>query len=247
MQKIAAIIQARMGSTRLPGKVLIKICGKTVLEHVVDRVGQSKMINDIIIATTTNIKDDVIEAEADRLGVKVFRGSEEDVLSRYYEAAVKFEADIIIRITSDCPLIDPRIVDKMIGRYLEKKGEIDYLSNTVDRTFPRGLDAEIFAFEILKRANYEAKDLAEREHVTPYIWRNPGLFRNEHYINQTDHSNYRWTLDTKEDLKLIKSIYEQLFPVKDRDFYMEDILDLMEELPSLKSINSEVSQKELDQ
>ncbi|MEL5865097.1 glycosyltransferase family protein, partial [Clostridium cochlearium] len=194
--KIVCIVQARVGSTRLPGKVLKKICGKTVLEHDIDRLRRIKNIDEIIIATTTLEKDNAIVKECERLGVKCFRGSEEDVLSRYYYAAKENNADVVVRVTSDCPLIDSYVSEKTINYYLNNK--YDYVSNTIDRTYPRGLDTEVFSFKVLEMAFKEAVSLRDKEHVTSYIWNNPQIFKLAQYKNHKDYSHLRWTLDTEE-------------------------------------------------
>ncbi|HHV73352.1 MAG TPA: NTP transferase domain-containing protein [Thermoanaerobacterium sp.] len=244
--KKAAIIQARMGSTRLPGKVMKIIMGKPIIEHVVNRVKASKEIDDIIIATTTNKEDDIIIEKAKKLNVKYFRGSENDVLSRYYHAAKENNADIVIRITSDCPLIDPKIIDKIIRTFIEtsKKEKIDYLSNTIERTYPRGLDVEVFNFETLEKVFKEADKSYQREHVTPYIYENPEIFKIKQIKDNVDYSNYRWTLDTIEDFKVIEIIYENLYKENEL-FYMEDILKFQKEHHEISKINENVKQKEL--
>ena len=244
--RVVAIIQARMGSTRLPGKVMMKIQGKTVLDHVISRVKQSKETDDIVIATTTKSDDDIIEEEALRLNVKCFRGSEEDVLSRYYYAAKENNADAIVRITSDCPLIDPEVIDGMILKFkkLCSSNRVDYLSNTLKRTYPRGLDAEIFLFKKLKEALNCADKAYQREHVTPYFYDNTDKFILIDYLNDVDYSNYRWTLDTKEDFELINKIYEELY-CGEHDFYFNDIVELYKHNPNLKKINELIRQKEL--
>ncbi|MFU0781508.1 MAG: 3-deoxy-manno-octulosonate cytidylyltransferase [Thermoanaerobacterium thermosaccharolyticum] len=245
MKKVA-IIQARMGSTRLPGKVMKIIMDKPVIGHVVNRVKASKEIDDIIIATTTKKEDDIIVEEAKKLNVKYFRGSEEDVLSRYYYAAKENNADIVIRITSDCPLIDPQIIDKIIKTFIEtsKKEKIDYLSNTIERTYPRGLDVEVFNFETLEKAFKEADRPYQREHVTPYIYENHEIFKIKQIKNNIDYSNYRWTLDTIEDFKVIETIYENLYKENEL-FYMEDIIKFQKEHPEIAKINENIKQKEL--
>lgn len=242
--KTVCIIQARMGSTRLPGKVMLDLCGKTVLEHVIQRVKRVKNIDEIVIATTIDKKDNVIVEEAMKCGVKVFRGSEEDVLSRYYYAAKENKADVVVRITSDCPLIDPEITQRTIDYYLINKDKFDYVSNTLERTFPRGLDTEIFGFKVLEKAFNEATLQPDREHVTPYIWDNPNMFSLGCYKNDVDYSKYRWTLDTEEDFELIKRIYEKLFYLKSNDFSMEDILKVYEKDADLFYINNMIKQKE---
>lgn len=217
--KVVCIIQARMGSTRLPGKVMLGLCGKTVLGHVIERVKMVKNIDEIVIATTTKEDDSIIVEEALKYDVKVFRGSEEDVLSRYYYAAKENDADVVVRITSDCPLIDPEIIDEMLSRfkYLYKENKVDYLSNTLERTFPRGLDAEIFSFKILEDAFINAEKYHQREHVTPYIYENANKFKLVGgYQKDIDYSYHRWTLDTEEDFELIRRIYLHLYPLKKR-------------------------------
>ncbi|WP_427338101.1 cytidylyltransferase domain-containing protein [Caloranaerobacter sp. DY30410] len=244
MRKVVAIIQARMGSTRLPGKVMKDLFGKTVLAHVVERVKQSKEVDEIVIATTTLEKDNVIVKEAEKCGVKYFRGSEDDVLSRYYYAAKENNADIVVRITSDCPLIDPIIIDSIVKFY--KENDYDIVTNAgIDlsqRTFPRGLDTEVFSFKVLEEAFNNAKENYQREHVTPYIYENSNKIH--YYKNDVNYSEYRWTLDTEEDFKLIKEIYRYLYKEK-HNFYMEDILKLFKEKPELKKINIHIEQKKV--
>ncbi|KEH88686.1 MULTISPECIES: cytidylyltransferase domain-containing protein [Clostridium] len=241
--KVVCIMQARTGSTRLPGKVLKKICGKTVLEHDIDRIKRIENIDEIIIATTDKKQDDLIVNEALRLGVKYFRGSEKDVLSRYYYAAKGSTADVIMRVTSDCPLIDSEVSEDILKYYLNNIKYYDYVSNTIERTYPRGLDVEVFSFEALERAFVEAKSNSDREHVTPYIWSNPNDFKIGQYINEKDYSHLRWTLDTEEDFQLINKIYEQLYYKLGNDFYMKDILKLYETHKDLYDINKDIVQK----
>ena len=244
MKKVVAIIQARMGSTRLPGKVMKDLCGKTVLAHDIERVRQSKYIDEIVIATTKFKEDDIILREALENGAKVYRGSEDDVLRRYYEAAKENKADVIVRITSDCPLIDPFIVDEVIKVYLNSN--YDLVTNAgfypENRTYPRGLDVEVFSFDILKKAFQEAKEMYQREHVTPFIYENSKNIY--YYKNNIDYSKYRWTLDTEEDYKLIEIIYKNLYKGK-HDFYVEDISKLFDDMPELFEINKNVQQKKL--
>lgn len=244
MQNIVAIIQARMGSSRLQGKVMKDICGKTVLAHDIERVKQAKLITDIVIATTKSPNDDIIVAEAINNGVKAYRGSEEDVLSRYYEAAVENKADVVVRITSDCPLLDPYLLDEMISYYLENKYDLvtNAGSDLTKRTYPRGLDVEIFSFAYLKKAYEKAQKPYQREHVTPYIYENSSNIY--YYQNSRDDSKYRWTLDTEEDFQLIKEIYKNLYKGK-HNFYFQDILDLFKRKPELFEININVEQKKL--
>jgi glutamate-1-semialdehyde 2,1-aminomutase/spore coat polysaccharide biosynthesis protein SpsF len=234
--KIVAIIQARMGSTRLPGKVLMEVCGKPLLWHVVNRVSYSKYISQIVIATSTNPKDDEIEKFAKKYKLKVFRGSENDCLDRYYKAAKKYKADIIARITADCPLICPEIIDRVIAEF--KKNNSDYVSNSIIRTFPDGVDVEVFSFETLKKAWKETKDPVEREHVTVYI-RNSGKFKIKNVVNDkpVNPQEYKWSVDRIEDLEFVREVYKHLY--KDNEiFSYDDIMDLLNRYPEIKNINS---------
>jgi spore coat polysaccharide biosynthesis protein SpsF len=241
--KIGVIIQARMGSTRLPGKIMKDLKGKTVLEHVIERVKQSKYIDDIIIATTIHNRDSIIESEALKCGVKVFRGSEDDVLSRYYYAAKENDLDVIVRITSDCPLIDSKILDEIIQFYTKSKYDIvsNAGSDLINRTYPRGLDIEVFSYEVLKNSFNQASEKYQREHVTPYIYEN---FSVAYYKSDVDYSVYRLTLDTDEDLELIATIYEYLYQGK-HDFYLRDIIQLFKKYPELTGINAHIEQKKI--
>lgn len=243
--KVVCIIQARMGSTRLPGKVMLDLCGKTVLERVVERVRKVKNIDEIVIATTTKKDDDIIVNKALKCNVKIFRGSEDDVLSRYYFAAKKYNADVIVRITSDCPLIDPAVTESVIDYYLKNVYKFDYVSNTLERTYPRGLDTEVFSFKSLEKAFAEAILERDREHVTTYIWKNPDVFKLGCYKNDKDYSHLRWTLDTSEDYELIKRIYNYFCSFNNLNFRMIDVINLYKVDNELISINNMVKQKEI--
>ncbi|KRE97947.1 acylneuraminate cytidylyltransferase [Paenibacillus sp. Soil766] len=242
--KTVAIIQARMGSTRLPGKVLKRLEDDTVLGHVVHRLQAVDNIDEIVVATTTNSEDDVIESKMNTYGIKVYRGNEQNVLSRYYEAAVKAEADIIIRITSDCPLIDPDVTAAVI-RFFHAENA-DYVSNSLERSFPRGLDTEVFLMSVLQKAFENAVSPEHLEHVTPYIYQNPHSFKLASYTNEIDYSSYRWTLDTQEDWELINEIYRRLY-AKNSMFGWRQVIGLMKEYPELPMINAHVEQKKLGQ
>jgi spore coat polysaccharide biosynthesis protein SpsF len=244
IKKIGAVIQARMGSTRLPGKVMKKLEGKSVLAHVIERVKQSNLIDEIIIATTVLDRDNIIVEEAKNCDVKFYRGSEENVLSRYYHSAKENNLDTVVRITSDCPLIDPFVIDEIIKTY---KGETYKLvtnagPNLENRTYPRGLDVEVFSFSVLEEAFEKAKKEYQLEHVTPYIYENNNDIY--YYRNKIDYSNYRWTLDEEDDLKLIEIIYNQLYN-GEHNFYLKDIVELMIKNPELVEINSNVEQKKI--
>jgi len=232
--KVKAIIQARVASTRLPTKVLLKVMDKTVLEYVIERVKKAKNIEKVIVATTVKKEDLQIVNLLDRLKIDLFRGSEEDVLDRYYRAAELFKAKYIVRITADCPLIDPQIVDDVIDYYFESGA--DYCSNTLEATFPDGEDVEIFSFKVLSEAWKNARLLSEREHVTPYIKKHPEKFKLVNLKNKIDLSDKRWTLDRKEDFKFIKAVLECLYPVNP-DFSMDDILNFLQQNLYLEGIN----------
>lgn len=237
---ILGIIQARMGSTRLPGKVLLDLEGKTVLEHVIDRVKASRFIDDIIIATTISKEDLKIVKLCAGLGISVYCGSENDVLERYYETARLFGADQVVRITSDCPMIDPSVIDAVIDLHLREKA--DYSSNTLKETYPDGQDVEIFTLGSLKNAWKNAKLASEREHVTPYIRKNPE-YKLVNIEYGKDMSNKRWTLDNSEDYEFIKIIFEYLYG-KNPLFGMEEILKLIDEKPEIERINENIVRNE---
>ncbi|WP_442602620.1 cytidylyltransferase domain-containing protein [Paenibacillus sp. KN14-4R] len=238
---VVAIIQARMGSSRLPGKVMRKLIDQSVLAHVVQRVKQVEEISRIVIATTSQSIDDPIVEEAIKLGVDVVRGSEEDVLSRYFIASEHAKADVVVRITSDCPLLSPEITSEVIRFYMDN--HCDYASNTLDRTFPRGLDVEVFSQKSLEKAHYEAVELSHREHVTPYMYQT-NQFTVASYKGDEDLSPYRWTLDTIEDWELIQIIYEQLYS-KGVIFEWTEVLNLIKVQPSLSLINAHIEQKKV--
>lgn len=241
---VVCIVQARIGSTRLPGKILKKICGKTILEHDIDRLKRINNIDKIVIATTTLEKDNVVVEEAKRLGITYFRGSEEDVLSRYYYASKENNADVVVRVTSDCPLLDSKVAEQTISYLLDNIDKYDYVNNTLEATFPRGLDTEALTVNSLERAYNEAKVPREREHVTPYIYTNRNKFRLGCFKNKVDYSSYRWTLDTQEDFEFISIIYDRLYKVNP-NFNMEDIIKLLEIEPELAKINENIVQKSI--
>lgn len=229
---ITAIIQARMGSTRLPGKVLKKIKGKTLLEILIERLRQAKKIDQIIIATSTDKKNSAIVKLAKKINCPYFVGSENDVLDRIYQAAKKFKAQTIIRVTADCPFHDPELIDEIVEFYLKNKNKYDYVSNVDPPSFPDGLDLWIIPFKTLACAWKEAKLTSEREHVCPYIWKNPSLFRIGHFESKKDYSHLRWTVDDIGDFNFIKAVYEKLYK-KGKIFHMQDILNLLKKHPEL--------------
>jgi len=231
---IVTIIQARMDSTRLPGKVLEEIAGKPMLGHIIDRVKRVELIHSIVVATTAKEIDQPIVKLAQDSGTGSYAGSEEDVLDRYYQAAKEFGADAIVRVTADCPLIDPRVLDRVIQRYLV--GDCDYAANVLKRTYPDGLDAEVFSYAALERNWKESRLVSEREHVTPYIWKNPEKFRLANVENDVDLSHIRWSVDENQDLELVRQVYKHLYQ-EGHTFHMEDVLELFEKYPDLKQIN----------
>lgn len=210
-KKHVIIIQARMTSTRLPGKVLMDISGSPMLEHQLRRLMNCTKVDEMIVATTANPSDDPIAELADRVGVGCFRGSEHDVLGRFVRASQMTKADVIVRITGDCPLIDPLITDKVINDLVAHSGECDYVSNTIQRTYPRGLDVEAFFSDTLFRVNRLAKSDLAREHVTTFIYvERPDLFLIRSITDHEDNSVQRWTVDTYADLEFVRKIYADL-------------------------------------
>lgn len=232
--KNIAIIQARTGSTRLPDKVLIQIKGKTVLEHVLDRVNKSKQIDEVIVATTISRNDLKIVGLCAKNGIRVFCGSENDVLDRYYQAAKLLEADNIIRITADCPIHDPEVIDQVIMTHIARDN--DYTSNTLKETFPDGLDCEIMKYSVLKEAWKQAAMASQREHVTQYIIHND-KYKKSCVLSKENHGDERWTLDTKDDLSFIDKVYEELYELNPL-FNYDDVIALLNKKPEIRKINS---------
>jgi spore coat polysaccharide biosynthesis protein SpsF len=242
MKNATAIIQARLGSTRLPGKTLMTIEGDTLLGHLVNRVKACTLVDDIIIATTNRSCDDKIISFAKTHELAFYRGSEEDVLDRFYKTAIEFDVRTIVRVTPDCPLLDPKVVDLVINHYL--KGNYDYVSNVLDRRYPDGLDTEIFSFQALERTWQEAKLPSEREHVTPYIYKHPELFRLFSVKKAgEDLSWLRWTVDNAEDFQFVTKIFSKLYS-PNKIFYMDDVVKLLAENPDLLEINKGIPTNE---
>lgn len=239
--QIMCMIQARMGSTRLPRKVLKPLLDKPLLWWDVYRLRQSRLIDEIIIATTTNNVDDDITNLCATEGWLVYRGSEDDVLDRYYQAAQMYNADVVVRVTSDCPLIDPIVLDYTLSAYLSASPTIDYASNIVIRSYPRGLDVEVFGVNALESA-WQNDESPWREHVTPYIYNNPDQFRLLSVKNPVDYSHHRWTVDTSEDFELIERIYNHF---GHGDFGWQDVLGLMDANPDWYQINAHIEQKKV--
>jgi spore coat polysaccharide biosynthesis protein SpsF len=238
---VVAVVQARVGSTRLPGKVLKNLGGESVLARVVKRLRRSSLISEVVIATSASPGDVAVVREADRIGARCFRGSEFDVLDRFYQAARIFHADVVVRITSDCPLIDAGVTDKVIHAFMNDRP--DYASNALQRTYPRGLDSEVMSADALARAWRQAKEPYEREHVTPFLYEHRELFRIVSVRNDVDYSTCRWTLDTPEDLEFIRAVYAR-FDNRD-DFSWCNVLAVLEREPGLSDLNAQVRQKAL--
>ena len=234
---ITAIIQARMGATRLPGKVLKVLNNKSLLEFQLERIKLSERIQEIIVATTNESADDEIASLCNRRGIKVFRGSQNDVLSRYYHCAKENNASTIVRLTADCPLIDPKVIDAVIDLYFSKK--VDYAANTVPPEtsyWPDGSDVEVFSFQALKKANKETTDISFREHVTFYFWKDTNKFSSVQLDNKQDWSNYRFTLDYPEDYEVIKLINDELLRKK-LFGHIDEIIDILVSKPEIAEIN----------
>ena len=230
---IGCIIQARMGSTRLPGKVMKIIDEKNPsLQYTINQLKTCKTLNKIIVATTNLPEDDIIENYLQKIGVNVFRGSSDDVLDRYFKCAKHYGLSDIVRVTADCPLIDPNIVDT--GVQLFQSQTYDYVTNTFPRTFPDGNETEIFSINALEKIWKNAKLPSEREHVTPYFKNNPNLFQIKNFIHNRDISDLRWTVDYNEDLQLVKMLISK---IQLRPVHLENILDLLNNEPELLELN----------
>lgn len=236
--KVNAIIQARCGSTRFPGKVFAPIDGKPLLWHVVDRLLYARRIDKIIVATTVSPKDDAIENWCRESGVACFRGSEEDVLNRYYSASKAFPSDVVVRITADDPFKEPAVIDAVIGKLIDEG--YDHVTNNLPPSFPEGLDCEAFLASALKRSEKEAETAFEREHVTQYIYHHPELFRIGNVQCAENLSALRWTIDKEADYEMVKAVYAHRDPSRKGILLMGEILDILKAHPEIARINGEV-------
>lgn len=239
-KKTHVIIQARMGSTRLPGKVGKELAGKPVLWHDITRCQAATSVDEVLLATTTNPADDMLESMAASLGIKCFRGSEEDVLSRFAGAVSAFESDVVVRVTSDCPLVDPRIIDLVV----EGLRGYDYSANVLERNFPRGLDVEAFTASALQQAHEQATSRSDREHVTPYLRNSANGFRTKSIVlpEEYHYPQFRLTLDTPEDYEFLCAIYNHFY----QDGALIDVREVLQWLsthPEVASLNADVQQK----
>ena len=233
--KIIAVIQARMNSTRLPGKVLMPLANKPVLSHVIERLSYCRMIDKIVVATSVEKSDNLIDDYCKKSNIICYRGSLEDVLDRYYQAAKLYKADLIIRITADCPVVDPVVVDSVVTGYLS--GDYDCYGLRGD--FPDGLDCTLFSFTAIEKAWKEAKLQSEREHVGPYIENNTHLFRNGSLKLFNGLANQRWTLDEPDDYELLSKIFNKLYR-PDSPFLTHEILQFIKDNPDLSTINGHI-------
>ncbi len=234
--KITCIIQARTGSERLPNKVLEEIENLPMICHIINRIKKAKNIDQIILATSNVESDKILLNIAKKFEIIGFAGDEKDVLDRYYNAAILYHANPVIRITGDCPLVDPILLDKMIDFF--QKSNYDYVSNTLERTFPDGLDIEIFSIGALKKTYDESKWSSEREHVTPYILKNQNKFKTYNYKNEKNLSHLRWCVDKQNDLLMIKRIFQEMRP--NHFFSTDDILKIISEKPDISQINCDI-------
>lgn len=242
--KPVLIIQAHMGSTRLPGKVLIDIGGQTMLARVISRARRAQTVRTIVVATSTSVNDDGLVEHVRTQGVDVFRGDDQDVLGRFYEAATAFHAEVIVRITADCPLIEPEIIDKVVTAFLAVYPKADFAANTVQRTYPKGMDVEVASFAALECAWHQAEKSYQRAHVFPYIYENPDRFNLVSVTDEQDRAWMRWTVDTKEDLEFVRAVYSALG--NDDNVSWREVLDLLDRQPELLAINRDVQHKALE-
>jgi spore coat polysaccharide biosynthesis protein SpsF len=244
---ITAIIQARMSSSRLPGKVLLDIAGEPMLVRVVERTRLAQTVAEVLVATTTHSIDDAIVGLCRERSYPCYRGSEFDVLDRYYQAAQQSHAELVVRITADCPLIDPGVIDKTVQAFLE--GGADFAANRLPppwgRTYPVGLDTEVCSFTALQQAWVEADQPHQREHVMPFFYENPQRFKVAHINHDQDFGRLRWTVDTAEDLELVRQIFQR-FPGR-YDFSWLEVLELVRREPALAQINAQVQAKNYQQ
>jgi spore coat polysaccharide biosynthesis protein SpsF len=242
MPQTIAIIQARMTSTRLPGKSLLPLAGVPMLEHVIRRVQRVPGLNEVRVATTNDGSEAPLNSLCERLGVLTYRGSVTDVLSRYVAVAAATNADLIMRITADCPFIDPEVSGRVLEALVKAPGRYSYVSNTLPRTYPRGLDTEVFTRDALETAHREARDPADREHVTRFIYSQPERFALHGVTDSSDNSGLRWTVDTPEDYQFAQAVYERLWPTN-KSFTFKEVLGVIARNPELTKINAHVAQR----
>lgn len=236
--KTVAIIQARCGSTRFPEKVFAELSGHPLIWHVVNRIKHAKTVDEVVVATTTNSLDDKLYDWCVSNCIPVSRGSENDVLNRFYETAKKFNADIVIRITADDPFKEPVLIDNAVNKLIVEK--VDYVCNNFPPTYPEGTDVEVLTFQALEKQEMNSHSDYEREHVTQYIYHNPDDFKMLNLSNDKDLSYLRWTIDTEKDYEMVKQIYDNLYSSDMEVFHMDDILSYLEKNPDLATVNSDI-------
>lgn len=242
-ERVIVVIQARLGSTRLPGKALADLAGRPMLAHVAERAKAIPGIDGVVLATTVNQGDDALEAFAREIGVDCVRGSEEDVLDRFLVAARETKAEAIVRITADCPLLDPEVSGQVLAKYLALRPDVDYVSNVHPPTYPDGLDTEVFSVEALGRAAREARRDSEKAHVTPYLWNTRGRFRIHNVDYPKDLSRHRWTVDTQADLDFVREVFKALGPEACRAG-MHDVLRVLDVRPDILALNAGIHRNE---
>jgi spore coat polysaccharide biosynthesis protein SpsF len=240
--KVVGIIQARLGSTRLPNKMLASILGQPMLGVLIKRLAPCRFLDEIVVATTDLPQDRTLELLSKECGVSCFRGSEDDCLDRFYYAAKQSDAGIVVRLTGDNPLVDASFVDQIVEQFLLESPPLDYLGPTVHRTYPIGLSAEVFSFAALLAAWQEDKDQKQREHVTPFIWQNPDRFRVKYYHHDRNLGHWRWTVDTPADLAFVQKIFEHFGHYR---FSWRDVVEVLEKHPEWMMINQSIQQHEL--
>ncbi len=241
--RVVAIVQARMGSTRLPGKVLRSLCGQPLIAHVIDRALRIPGVDRVQVAVPERDADDrLVEYLETRPEIGVTRGPEDDVLRRFAQAAKASGAQVVVRITADCPLLSPAVSQRVLTQYLEHREDCDYASNTLVRTYPRGLDTEVFSAPVLQAADREAVRPSDREHVTTFIWRQPERFRLLPVTDATDRSHHRWTVDTREDFEMVERIYGELLE-HDPLFDYPEVIACLRRHPDWSQLNRDVRQK----
>lgn len=239
MIDVLCIVQARCSSTRLPNKVLKELDGYPMFVYQAKRIIDSKKINKLVVATSRSTSDDLIEEACKDFQLECFRGSLDNVLSRFYYAAKEYCADLVVRLTADCPLIDPMIIDQCIE--IMQGGDFDYVSNCQQRTYADGMDIEVFTFKVLEAVYKNASLISEQEHVTPYIWKNPDLFTLGAILDNEDQSSLRLTVDYEEDFKLISHVVEHFNNINKKNFSYEDIKRYILDNPNIKTINNQYS------
>jgi len=243
--RVVAVIQARMGSSRLPGKILLDIDGAAMLKRVVERVQRAKTVDKVVVATTVDPEDDAVAQFCEDHGYAYIRGDHDDVLDRHVLAARTFGADIIVRITADCPLMDPDVIDRTVAAFLEEYPQAQFGTNRgkdrIERTYPIGMDVEVMTMDALEMAHVEAKDAYQREHVTPFLYEAIGRFKKTSIDADGNYGSQRWAVDTPEDLEFVREIYARL--VDQEEFGFEAVVSLLEREPRLLEINAEIKQK----